>query len=181
MQEIPNILPLIIPTGHNAITILKRNNPLINVYDLLTNRISNTMWPLWRGHFGDQGCFYWPLALSKDGRYEEVSISVNVWIVGRDEKSWPLSRGGRQRGSTVVHMVLKFLTYVNVFGPSEKTGERSFFGFHCEENFLLKGNFDEMNEISRKFQNYLKMSKTARFLQFRYSPGASCIKLLTTI
>ena len=53
MQEIPNILPLIIPTGHNAITILKRNNPLINVYDLLTNRISNTMWPLWRGHFGD--------------------------------------------------------------------------------------------------------------------------------
>ena len=84
------------------------------------------------------------MALSKDGRYEEVSISVNVC---RDEKSWPLSRGGRWRGSTVVHMVLKFLTYVNVFGPSEKTGERSFFGFHCEENFLLKGNFDEMNEI----------------------------------
>ena len=44
-------------------------------------------------------------------------------------------------------MVLKFLTYINVFGPSEKTGERSFFGFHCEENFLLKGNFDEMKEI----------------------------------
>ena len=54
MQEIPNILLLITPTGHNnAITILKLNNPLIDVYDLLTNRISNTMWPLWRGHFGD--------------------------------------------------------------------------------------------------------------------------------
>ena len=37
MQEIPNILPLIIPTEHNnVITILKLNNPLIDVYNFLT-------------------------------------------------------------------------------------------------------------------------------------------------
>ena len=41
------------------------------------------------------GAFYWPLPLSRSGRCREVSIRVNAWNVGREEKSWPLWRGGR--------------------------------------------------------------------------------------
>ena len=41
--------------------------------------------------------FYWPLLLPllRAGRCTEVSIRVNVWNVGQDEKSRPLWRGGR--------------------------------------------------------------------------------------
>ena len=56
----------------------------------------------------DFGCyrFYWPLPLSRGGCRREVSIRVNVWNVCRDEKSWPLWKGGHcmevavSRGST---------------------------------------------------------------------------------
>ena len=52
--------------------------------------------------------FYWLLLLSRGGRCREVSIRVNVWNFGQDEKSWPLCRGGHcrevavSRGSTVL-------------------------------------------------------------------------------
>ena len=32
--------------------------------------------------------FYWPFSLSRGGHCREVSIRVNVWNVGQDEKSW---------------------------------------------------------------------------------------------
>ena len=37
---------------------------------------------------GDGDAYYWPLPLSRAGRCSEVSIKVNGWEVGREEKSW---------------------------------------------------------------------------------------------
>ena len=45
--------------------------------------------------FGD--AFYWPLLLSRGGHSWDVSIRVNAWNFGQDEKSWPLRRGGHCR------------------------------------------------------------------------------------
>ena len=57
--------------------------------------------------------FYWLLSLSKGGRCGEVSIRVDVWSIGRDEKSWPLWRGGHirevavSRGPPVIQNMLQ--------------------------------------------------------------------------
>ena len=64
---------------------------------------------------GDPYC--WPLPLLRDGLCREVKIRANVWVFGRDEKTWPLQRGGRcrevavSRGSTIAYNVFD----VNVF------------------------------------------------------------------
>ena len=54
--------------------------------------------------------FYWPFSLSRGGCCREVSIRVNVWNVGQDEKSWLLWRDGHcrevavSRGLAVCHL-----------------------------------------------------------------------------
>ena len=52
-----------------------------------------------RCHYGEVilrfgNAFYRPLPLSRGGHSWDVSIRVNAWNFGQDEKSWPLRRGG---------------------------------------------------------------------------------------
>ena len=59
-----------------------------------------------KGFFVDRSIFCWLLPLSSGGRYGEVLIRVNVWTVCRDEKLWPLSRGGHCREVAVDYTAL---------------------------------------------------------------------------